>query len=283
MDEKRVIRDRIRGEKSSCSLGARTGSAALRYRGPLEKLHRPLSVRRARAVLKYKRRSRFAPLEWGKSLETPSADVSCARSDRVARIEAILFLAREPLASRKLAQLADLADGTEARTLVRDLNRTLDAEGCAFRVVEVAGGFQLMSRPQFSPWLRRLHSAPLEVRLSGPALETLAVVAYRQPVLRAAVEAIRGVQCGEILRQLMERDLVKIVGRSEDLGRPLLYGTTKRFLQVFGLRAIEKLPRQEWFEVAELEADFESPETTQKEYSEVESSEEPVSNQLEEE
>jgi segregation and condensation protein B len=282
MEEKRLIRDRG-GDKLSSSLPYRVGSVSLRYRGPLEKLHRPLSSGKSGARLRKGFLGRHIRPQWGKSAETPQIDGSFARSDRLARTEAILFLAREPLASRRLAQLADLADGTEARTLVRELNRTLDAEGCAFRVVEVAGGFQLMSRPQFSPWLRRLHSAPPEVRLSGPALETLAVVAYRQPVLRAAVEAIRGVQCGEILRQLMERDLVKIVGRSEDLGRPLLYGTTKRFLQVFGLRTIEELPRQEWFEVAELEANFESPETSQREYSELESSEEPVSNQLEEE
>ncbi len=239
-------------------------------------------------------------LSGGSGEEFPVADGPFARSDRLARTEAILFLAREPLASRKLGQLADLSDGTEARTLVRDLNTFYDSRGCAFRIVEVAGGFQLMSRPQFSPWLRRLHSVPLEVRLSGPALETLAVVAYRQPVLRAAVEANRGVQCGEILRQLMERDLVKIVGRSEDLGRPFLYGTTKRFLRVFGLRAVDELPRQEWFEVAELEASVESPETSEidnlegeisedetfesdLEDAEEDTLEEPVSNQLEEE
>jgi segregation and condensation protein B len=85
----------------------------------------------------------------------------------------------------------------------------------------------------------------MEVRLSAPAMETLAVVAYRQPVLRAEVEAIRGVQCGEILRQLMERDLVRIAGRSEELGRPFLYGTTRRFLEVFGLRHLDELPRAE--------------------------------------
>ncbi len=165
------------------------------------------------------------------------------RPERMARLEAVLFLLREPLGSRKLAQLAGLADGTEARTLVRKLNRLYDAEGCAFRVVEVAGGFQLMTRPKFAPWLRRVQAWPAEVRLSAPAMETLAVVAYRQPVLRAEIEAIRGVQCGEILRQLMERDLVRIVGRSEELGRPLLYGTTRRFLQVFGLRQLEELPQ----------------------------------------
>jgi segregation and condensation protein B len=165
----------------------------------------------------------------------------------VAQLEAVLFLAREPLGTRKLAQLTGLADGTEARTLVRKLNRLYDAEGCAFRIEEVAGGVQLMSRPKFAPWLRRLHSVPVEVRLSAPMMETLAVVAYRQPVLRAEIEAVRGVQCGEILRQLMERDLVRIVGRSEELGRPFQYGTSRQFLRVFGLRRLEELPQPEGF------------------------------------
>ena len=171
------------------------------------------------------------------------AEGPTARCERVARLEAVLLLAQEPLSSRKLADLASLADGTEARTLVRELNRLYDREGCAFRAVEVAGGFRLVSRQKFVPWLRRLHTAPVEVRLSAPAMETLAVVAYRQPVLRADVEAVRGVHCGEILRQLMERELVRIVGRSEELGRPFLYGTTKQFLEVFGLRHLEDLPR----------------------------------------
>jgi segregation and condensation protein B len=167
------------------------------------------------------------------------------RDGRVARIEAVLFLAREPLSSRKIAQMVNLADGTEARTLVRRLNRMLDESASAYRVEEVAGGFQLMTRPLFGPWLRRLLQTPVKTRLGAAALETLAVVAYRQPVLRAEVEAIRGVQSGDILRQLMERDLVRISGRAEELGRPLTYGTTKRFLQVFGLRHLNELPRAE--------------------------------------
>jgi segregation and condensation protein B len=162
---------------------------------------------------------------------------------KLTRVEAILFLAREPLGSRKLAQFAGLADGTEARTIVRRLNRQYDEEGAAFRAEEVAGGFQLLTRPKFGSWLRRVHRNAVEGGFSAPALETLAVVAYRQPVLRADVEAIRGVDCGEILRQLMDRDLVRIVGRSQELGRPILYGITKRFLQVFGLRGLEDLPR----------------------------------------
>ena len=165
------------------------------------------------------------------------------RDPRTARLEAVLFLAREPVNTRKLAQLAHLADGTEARTLVRRLNRWYDESGSAFRAEELAGGFQLMSRPKFGAWLRRLYNSPAEVRLSAPALETLAVVAYRQPVLRAEIEAIRGVDCGEILRQLMDRDLVRTAGRADELGRPYRYATTKRFLQVFGLRHLEDLPR----------------------------------------
>ena len=173
----------------------------------------------------------------------PKVQGPLARDERLARVEAVLFLAREPLTSRKIGQLAALADGTAARTAVRQLNRLYDEGGSPFRAEELAGGFQLLTRPMFGPWLRRLLHTPVETRLSPPALETLAVVAYRQPVLRADIEAIRGVQCGDILRQLMDRDLVRIVSRADDLGRPLLYGTTKRFLQIFGLRHLDELPR----------------------------------------
>jgi segregation and condensation protein B len=151
-------------------------------------------------------------------------------------------LAREPLSSRKLAKLANLTDGTEARSLVRLLRARLDAQGSALQVSEVGGGFRLLTRRAFAPWLQRLRGAPGEVRLSAPAMETLAIVAYRQPVIRVEVEAIRGVGCNELLRQLMERDLLRIVGRSDELGRPFLYGTTRRFLQVFGLRSLDDLP-----------------------------------------
>jgi len=159
------------------------------------------------------------------------------------RLEAVLFLAREPLSARKLAQWARLADATEARTLVAQLNSTYDALGMAFRVYPVAGGFQFLSRPQFSAWIESLWGdpGPWRTALSLAVLETLCIVAFQQPVLRAEIEAIRGVRCGEVLRQLMEMDLVRITGRSNELGRPLLYGTTRRFLQVFGLRHLEDL------------------------------------------
>jgi segregation and condensation protein B len=180
---------------------------------------------------------------------------------RRSRLEVVLFLAREPLSLRKLAQLANLTDGTEARTLLNSLRQRYDERGCAFQVAQVAGGYQLLSRPEFAVWLRPHALRPQAVRLSAPALETLAVVAYRQPVLRAEVEAIRGVACGELLRQLMEHDLLRIVGRSEELGRPLAYGTTKRFLQVFGLCNLDQLPRADQLRLSKRRSDedLESP------------------------
>lgn len=169
------------------------------------------------------------------------------RTHRLARLEAVLFLSRESLNSRKLSEYADLEDGTEARTLIKQLNQLYQDEQSVLRVERVAGGYQLVTHWQFGRWLKRLGAGQSGIRLSAPAMETLAVVAYRQPVLRAEVEAIRGVSCGEMLRQLMERDLVRIRGRSEELGRPYLYGTTKRFLQQFGLDTIDELLETEMF------------------------------------
>ena len=151
---------------------------------------------------------------------TAAPAVVASRSGRRSRLEAVLFLSREPLGLRKLAQSANLADATEARTLLAELRGIYDRRGCAFQVEQLAGGYQLRTRPKFAPWLRPLVPPSEQIRLTPPSLETLAVVAYRQPVLRADVEAIRGVACGEIFRQLMERDLLRIVGRSEELGRP---------------------------------------------------------------
>jgi segregation and condensation protein B len=171
-----------------------------------------------------------------------------ARDDRMAQLEAVLFVAKSPLHTGKLGQYANLADGTEARTLILRLNLMYDQAGSAFRVVEVAGGWQLRTRRQFANWLRRLPHVPKQIRLSAPAMETLAVIAYRQPVVRADVESIRGVACGEIIRQLMDRELVRVAGRSEELGRPFLYSTTIHFLEIFGLHGLDELPRAQWIQ-----------------------------------
>ena len=125
---------------------------------------------------------------------------------------------------------------------MRRLQALYEEGGSAFQIEEVAGGYQLLTRPEFHPWLARLRRAGNELRLSGPSRETLAIIAYRQPIARADVEAIRGVQCGDVLRQLMEKGLVRIAGRDDSLGRPVLYGTTKKFLQAFGLKSLRDLP-----------------------------------------
>jgi len=164
------------------------------------------------------------------------------RDARLARLEAALVSAEEPLAARRLAAVAELADAAEARRLIERLRDLYAAEGSAFQVEELAGGYQLLTRPEFHPWLVRLRQTAGEPKLTGALLETLAIVAYRQPIMRADLEAIRGVHCGDALRQLMERGLVRIAGRDDSLGRPVLYGTTKRFMAVFGLRDLRDLP-----------------------------------------
>jgi segregation and condensation protein B len=160
-------------------------------------------------------------------------------------VEAALLTADEPLPARRLAHAAGLPDAATARRLVHRLQSLYDTDGSAFQVEELAGGYQLLTRAEYHRWLVRLRRGGLDVRLTPAARETLAIVAYRQPITRADVEAIRGVHCGEILRLLMEKGLIRIAGRHDSLGRPVLYGTTKKFLQVFGLRTIKDLPRRE--------------------------------------
>jgi segregation and condensation protein B len=189
-----------------------------------------------------------------------------ARDARLAWIEAALLTADEPLTLRRLAAAAGVSDASEARELVKRLQELYAQDRTAFQVEELAGGFQLLTRPEYHPWLARLRRAGNEMRLSAAARETLAIVAYRQPITRADVEAIRGVQSADMLHQLMERGLVRIAGREDSLGRPVLYGTTRKFLQVFGLRNLRDLPQAQELvdparkrKKAEAEAEGETP------------------------
>jgi len=171
------------------------------------------------------------------------ADDDLLGLDRRESIQAALVSAGEEITAMRLAQVVGAEGPGEVRRLVGEINARHDEAGRAFAIREVAGGFQIVTRSAFGRSLRKLHASRNETRLSPAALETLAVVAYRQPVLRAEVEEIRGVQSGEILRALMEKGLVRIMGRDESLGRPLLYGTTKIFLRHFGLRNLNDLPQ----------------------------------------
>ncbi len=168
-----------------------------------------------------------------------------ARDAALAWLEAALLAADEPLPARRLAEVAGLPDAQSARRLLRMLQDLYDRDGTSFQVEERAGGFQLLTRSQYHPWLVRLRRQGLEMRLTPASRETLAIIAYRQPIMRADIEGIRGVQCSEVLRLLMEKGLIRIAGRHDSLGRPVLYGTTKKFLQVFGMRSLKDLPQVE--------------------------------------
>lgn len=160
-------------------------------------------------------------------------------------IEAILFASDSPLPAARIAQLVGAGDARAVRRHVDALNQRYDEIGHAFRIEEIAGGYQYLTRPQFNTWLSRLRETRRDTKLSPAALETLAIVAYKQPIVKADIEAIRGVAVGEVVNRLREMNLVKIVGRAEELGRPMLYGTTKRFLEVFGLASLDDLPQIE--------------------------------------
>lgn len=171
-------------------------------------------------------------------------------------LEALLFSAQKPLAPREIAAVLKAASEAD-ETLPNEHARAKEAEiaaaleqlkieyieqGRAFQLLEKADGWQLASDPAFAPWVRQLFPAQKPARLTPPALETLAVISYRQPITKADVEAVRGVAIESVLQTLMERGLVKIAGRAEVPGRPLLYETTQFFLEHFGLRTLDELP-----------------------------------------
>ncbi len=165
-------------------------------------------------------------------------------------VEAALFAANRPLTLEELGALDPDAGTAEVRTALDTLREHYDFDGHAVEVVELAGGWQILTRAAFAAAVERAQAAQRTPRLSPATLETLATIAYRQPVGRAEIEEIRGVNCGGVLRTLQERGLIEVVGRSEGLGRPLLYGTTALFLELLGLRDLADLPRAEELTIA---------------------------------
>ena len=160
-------------------------------------------------------------------------------------VEALLFASDAPLSAADLARGGEGLDEEQVELAIEALRAEYEGAERAFQVYEIAGGYQLLTRPEYAPYLERFDTVPQNPRLSGPALEVLAVIAYRQPIGRAEVEDIRGVGSSGVLRTLLDRGLVEVVGRGEGLGRPLLYGTTRRFLEHFGFRSLDDLPRPE--------------------------------------
>ncbi|HET6464104.1 MAG TPA: SMC-Scp complex subunit ScpB [Nitrospiria bacterium] len=167
-------------------------------------------------------------------------------------LEAILFVSGEPMS---LEELSEVLEGTEAeriRQALDHLRQNYESAGRGLQIVEVAGGYRIVTRSECAPWIRSLEKIKTATRLSRSGLETLAIVAYKQPVTRGEIEAIRGVDSAYVLKTLLERRILKITGRREGLGRPILYGTTREFLQYFGLKDLSELPAlKEFKEVAE--------------------------------
>lgn len=163
------------------------------------------------------------------------------RSEQRRIAEAVILGSPEPIAPGRVADLLPGGSPKLVRELVEELNREYAEQRRAFEISHVGGGYQIRTLPEFAPYLQQVQpSRPL--RLSRAALETLAIVAYRQPVTRGEVENIRGVDAGAVMRSLLERKLVRIAGHREVAGRPLLYGTSRRFLEVFGLATLDDLP-----------------------------------------
>lgn len=162
-------------------------------------------------------------------------------------IEALLFASSEPITPQKLKEILEVADVREVKKEVDALRQEYEQQGRAFSIEEVGGGYLLVSRPEYGEWISRIRKKKAEGKLSPASMETLAIIAYKQPISRAEVESIRGVQIGSVLQGLLERDLIRISGRSETLGQSFLYSTTRKFLETFGLNTIRDLPSLEEF------------------------------------
>jgi len=168
------------------------------------------------------------------------------------KVEAALLTTDRPMTASKLSDLLGGFGVKAIHDAADSLNKVYEDTGRSFRIEKVAGGLQVLTLPQYADVLSELHKSRAQTRLSPAAMETLAIVAYQQPIMRAQIESIRGVACGEVLRSLMDRHMVKIVGRAEEIGRPMLYGTTKGFLEAFGLSGLKDLPKVEKSKVPQL-------------------------------
>lgn len=183
----------------------------------------------------------------GEAPEAVETTAANGAHERANIIEALLFASDTPLSLQRLAELSGIGSTKQTRLELAALNDRYVAQRLSFRVVEIARGYQLQTLPQYQPYLAKLVKQQSQSRLTDAALEALAIVAYKQPIIRADIEAIRGVACGEVLNRLREMGLIKITGRAEIVGRPLLYGTTRKFLDVFGLADLDDLPPMEVF------------------------------------
>jgi segregation and condensation protein B len=167
-------------------------------------------------------------------------------------IEAVLFVSNKPVSIMTLKDVLKDIDPTEIRAYIEELNNEYSSSERSFSIREIAGGFQMLTDPVYSSWISSLYKRPPD-RLTGPALETLAIIAYKQPLTRSDIEVIRGVNVDGVLHTLEERQFIRTKGRVDAPGRPILYGTTIEFLQHFGLKSLEDLPKLKEFQEGDLD------------------------------
>ncbi len=178
-------------------------------------------------------------------------------------VEAMFFVSDKPLFVNEIKGVLEEFNSQEIKDIISELAKEYEDTSRSFRIKEIAGGYQVVTDPSLAPWLKKLYKTSGSDRLSGPSLETLAIIAYKQPVTKPEIEAIRGVNVDGVLKTVIEKNLVRIAGRKETVGRPILYGTTSEFLQYFGLNSLKELPNLEEFNITEK--DIELPEHLRKE------------------
>jgi segregation and condensation protein B len=174
--------------------------------------------------------------------ERQPAESQISREDFKKIIESLLFITDRPLSLARISQTAEVNNTALAREIIEELRQDYAATGRAVQLVEIGGGWQMSTKPEYGRWVRKLFNEKMSAKLSPAALETLAIIAYKQPVTRAEIEAIRGVDIVAPLERVMERGLARIVGKKDTPGKPMVYGTTEEFLRVFGLNKISELP-----------------------------------------
>ncbi len=170
-------------------------------------------------------------------------------TERIKVIEGLLFASETPLSLQKLHEILDSSgmEKLDVKKGIADLARSLEDGGRALQVIEVAGGYRLVTRKELGPWIKKLNR-PKKVRLSAAALEVLAIIAYKQPVTTPEIESIRGVNSSGVIKTLLERQLIKIAGRMDAVGNPIMYATTREFLEYFGLRSLRDMPSLKEFQ-----------------------------------
>lgn len=168
-------------------------------------------------------------------------------------VETLLFITDRPVKPARIADVVEKTDTKRVREVIMELQNEYAVRGSAVQIVEIGGGFQMSTKPEYGRWVRRLYNEKMTTKLSNAALETLAIIAYKQPITRAEMEGIRGVDVAGPLEKLIERSLVRVVGKKDTIGRPMVYGTTDEFLRLFGLNKISELPDLQVFAAKSLQ------------------------------